>query len=49
MIVACDFNDCEYCNDGECTREYVNIELELTASGFLPICQNYEEKEDPEA
>lgn len=47
MIVACDSSDCSFYRDGECSREYINIEQDLTASGFHPICQDYQEKEEP--
>lgn len=43
MIVVCDSNDCKYCMDGECTRECI----EITSSGFLPTCQDYEESDEP--
>lgn len=42
MTVGCDYTDCSYNKDGQCDRAYINIELELTGSGFLPICQNAE-------
>ena len=34
---------------GECEKEYVTISNDIcTAAGFLPICQDYKERENKE-
>lgn len=44
-ICRCGVTECKYNEDKECTAEYIYIEEELTASGFHPMCSNYEERE----
>ena len=45
-VIACCVEDCIYNKDHECIRQYINIDYEITLSGFYPICENYEEKEE---
>ena len=44
LTVGCGVEDCQFWKDNECTRKYINIDYEITASGFYPICQSYEER-----
>ena len=44
--VHCDNEDCKYNEDRYCERDHVWIEQVYTASGFHPICTEYEEEED---
>lgn len=43
----CECTDCKYNDgDGDCTSEWVTISNDtMTAAGFYPICQEYEERE----
>ena len=44
MNVRCYVDSCCYNCDGECDLEEITIsDHELTASGFQPICQEYDE------
>ena len=44
MNVRCYVDSCCYNCDGECDLEEITIsDHELTASGFQPICQDYDE------
>ena len=44
-MVNCDCN-CKYNKDGWCDKDYITIsDDEMTAAGFYPICQDYEERE----
>ena len=49
QYIKCDVDCCVH-NDGNrnCTIPVLSIDLEITASGFYPICQDYEEKEEGE-
>lgn len=44
-IYRCGVDDCKYNQDGECNADDVEINYGITASGFHPMCDNYEEKE----
>lgn len=45
-MVSCDCS-CKYNKDGWCDKDYITIsDAEMTAAGFYPICQDYEERED---
>ena len=51
-IIKCDATDCVNNIDGECGIDskayevsYLSISMELTAAGFHPICQDYNEKD----
>ena len=54
LIFRCDCEDCkhweydagDWISDGGCELNEVIIEMQLTASGFHPMCRNYEEKTD---
>lgn len=54
MLFRCDCDDCkhwkfgegDFIDEGGCTLDEVIIEQQLTASGFHPMCRNYEEKND---
>ena len=46
MTVACYVDGCKFNKDCECTRDYVNIDYEMTASGFYPMCQSYVESDE---
>lgn len=44
MNVRCKVESCFYCIDGECDLEEITIsDNEMTAAGFRPICQDYDE------
>lgn len=45
-IRNCGCTDCTWNAYGECEAEEVDVNEELTAAGFLPICQTYIEKEE---
>ena len=44
MNVRCKVDSCCYCIDGECDLEEITVsDNEMTAAGFQPICQDYDE------
>ena len=47
MIVWCYCESCKYHDDDDtCKKDAVVIsDRDLTAAGFLPLCQEYEEEE----
>lgn len=45
--LGCHVDGCRYNKDNKCDRAYVNIDYEMTASGFYPMCQSYEESDEP--
>ena len=46
MKVNCECTECVHNEDGECNYYGVTISNNnLTAAGFIPVCQDYEEKE----
>ena len=52
IIIKCDATVCKHNKDGECDMKgdrfvhaYIDIEMQMTPSGFYPICQNYEEED----
>lgn len=44
--VSCECVGCKYRDeDGDCTKDWITISDEdMTAAGFYPICQDYEER-----
>lgn len=45
-MINCDCY-CKHNKDGQCDKDYITIsDDEMTAAGFYPICQDYEERED---
>lgn len=45
--LGCYVDGCRFNKDNKCDRAYVNIDYEMTASGFYPMCQSYEESDAP--
>ena len=46
MRVICTCTGCKHNEDGGCELEAISIsDRELTAAGFLPQCEDYEEEE----
>lgn len=53
MNVKCSCEDCkfwdmdggDYYGEGGCTLPVISISEQLTGGGFLPICEDYKEKE----
>ena len=46
--LRCYVDGCRFNKDNKCDRAYVDIsDHEMTASGFYPICQSYEESDEP--
>lgn len=41
--INCGCDDCEFWNDGDCEAEEIDIDEELTAAGFIQVCQTYKE------
>lgn len=47
--VSCAVEHCKYNKDGECDSNYILIsDKNMTSAGFIPMCEDYEEKEDGE-
>ena len=45
MQVICHCEECNYNHDGHCKQDAIVIsESVLTAAGFLPMCEDYEEE-----
>lgn len=43
-MIFCECTSCEYYDDGTCAADDITIsDNDMTAAGFLPICQNYDE------
>lgn len=47
QYIKCLCDDCKH-NDGEgnCTIPVVSIDWQITASGWIPACEDHEEKEE---
>jgi len=48
MKVSCYVKSCKYRDEnGWCGKDWITVsDEEMTAAGFYPICQDYEEKEN---
>ena len=45
--VWCECDGCVHWDDGECSYDGVTIsDRNITAAGFLPVCQDYEERDE---
>lgn len=43
-MIFCECTSCEYYDDGTCAADEITIsDNDMTAAGFLPVCQNYVE------
>lgn len=43
--IRCGVAEGEYCEYGECSAEEIEVDEELTASGYLQLCQTYKEED----